>query len=199
MKSKNILLGVTASIAIYKVCEVIRRLLKLNFELSVVMTSNATQLISPRIFTALIGGRVYPRANALAWGRISHAKIFSEQDEFTGSLNWELEHISLAKRADLVLIVPATANIIGKIASGIADDLLTTTVIATRAPVLIAPAMNDQMYRNKIVQANIQRLKGLGFKFIGPKTGKLACGDIGVGHLAEVETIITKAKRELSL
>ena len=178
MKKKNIILGIAASIAIYKACDIIRGLLKANVCLSAVMTRNATHLMSPQVFSALIGGRVY-------W------------DEFASSSNWEIEHISLAKRADLVLIAPATANIIGKIANGIADDLLTTTVMATRALVVIAPAMNENMYKNKIVQANIQKLKGLGFKFIGPMTGKLACGDVGVGHLAEVEIIVKQVKRFL--
>lgn len=178
MKAKNIILGVTASIAIYKACEIARRLTKDNLCLGVVMTKNATRLISPQVFSSLIGGRVY-------W------------DEFANSANWEIEHISLAKKADLVLIAPATANIIGKIANGIADDLLTTLIMAVRVPVLIAPAMNENMYKNKIVQANIQRLKSLGYKFIGPKTGKLACGDVGVGHLAEVEEIVRTVKRSL--
>ena len=178
MKSKSIILGVSASIAIYKACEIIRRLLKANLGLSVVMTKNATRLISPQVFSSLISGPVY-------------------SDEFVHPANWEIEHISLARKADLVLIAPATANIIGKIANGIADNLLTTTVMATRAPVLIAPAMNENMYRNKIVQRNIKNLKNLGYKFIGPKMGKLACGDVGIGHLAEVETIVKTVKRFL--
>ncbi len=178
MRVKNIILGVTASIAIYKACEIARRLLKTNLDISVVMTRNATRLISPQVFSSLVGGRAY-------W------------DEFKSPANWEIEHISLAKKADLVLIAPATANIIGKIANGIADDLLSTTVMATRAPVLIAPAMNEDMYKNKIVQANIRKLKTLGYKFIAPMRGKLVCGDIGSGHLAEVETIIKEVKRSL--
>jgi phosphopantothenoylcysteine decarboxylase/phosphopantothenate--cysteine ligase len=178
MKKKHIILGVTASIAIYKACEITRRLLKTNLDVSVVMTRNATRLISTQVFSSLVGGRAY-------W------------DEFKDPANWEIEHISLAKKADLVLIAPATANIIGKIANGIADDLLTTTIMATRAPVLIAPAMNENMYRNKIVQANIQKLKNLEYKFIAPTRGKLACGDVGSGHLAEVETIIKEVKRSL--
>jgi phosphopantothenoylcysteine decarboxylase/phosphopantothenate--cysteine ligase len=180
MRKKHIILGVTASIAIYKACEIIRKLLKANLGLSAVMTNNATRLISPQVFSSLICGRVY-------W------------DEFASPANWGLEHISLAKRADLILIAPATANIIGKIANGIADDLLTTTVMACRAPVLIAPAMNENMYKNKIVQINIQKLKSLGYEFIGPKIGKLACGDVGIGHLAEVETIVKAVKRLLTI
>ena len=178
MKTKNITLGVTASIAIYKACEIARRLVKDNLCLDVVMTRNATQLISPRVFSSLIAGRVY-------W------------DEFASSANWEIEHISLAKKADLVLLAPATANIIGKIANGIADDLLTTLIMAVRVPVLIAPAMNENMYKNKIVQVNIQRLRSLGYQFVGPKTGKLACGDVGLGRLAEVEEIVKAVKKHL--
>ena len=178
MKARNVVLGVTASIAIYKSCEIIRRLLKANIGLDVVMTKNATRLISPRVFSSLIGAAVY-------W------------DEFKSQTGWQTEHIALAKKADLILIAPATANIIGKIAHGIADDLLTTTIIATQAPILIAPAMNEEMYRNRIIQANIKILKNLGFKFIGPVSGKLACGDIGIGHLAEVETIIREVKKLL--
>ncbi|MFC1657796.1 flavoprotein [Candidatus Omnitrophota bacterium] len=178
VKRKNILLGVTASIAIYKACEIASRLLEGDFTVSVVMTGHAARLISARVFSSLVGGPVYC-------------------DEFQHPADWDIEHISLAKKADLLLIAPATANIIGKIASGIADDLLSTTVMATRAPVLIAPAMNENMYKNKIVQENIRKLKGLGFKFIGAETGRLACGDIGVGRLAEVETIVRQVKRLL--
>jgi phosphopantothenoylcysteine decarboxylase/phosphopantothenate--cysteine ligase len=178
MRPKNIILGITASIAIYKACEIVRRLVKANLSLSIIMTKNATRLISPLVFSSLAAGQVY-------------------SDEFTHPANWKIEHVSLAKKADLVLIAPATANIIGKIAAGIADDLLTTTIMATRAPVLIAPAMNENMYKNKIVQANINSLKKLGFKFIEPKIGKLACGDVGVGHLREVETIIKAVKQHL--
>ena len=178
MKKRNIILGVTGSIAIYKACEIIRRLLEDHCSLSVVMTEHAAQLISPQVFSALSGGTVY-------W------------NEFATPANWEIEHVSLAKKADLILIAPATANMIGKIAQGIADDLLSTTVMATRAPVLIAPAMNENMYKNKIVQENIRKLKGLGYKFIEARIGKLACGDVGVGHLAEVETIVSEVKRLL--
>ena len=176
MKTKNIILGITASIAIYKACEILRRLSQSRLCLSVIMTKNATRLISPQVFSSLSGKQVYC-------------------EEFKNQANWEIEHISLAKKADLVLIAPATANIIGKIANGIADDLLTTTIMATRAPVLIAPAMNENMYKNKIVQANIKKLKSCGFKFIEPKVDRLACGDVGVGSLAEVE-IILKAVRQ---
>ncbi|MBU0549460.1 MAG: hypothetical protein KJ838_03985 [Candidatus Omnitrophica bacterium] len=178
MKSKNIVLGVTASIAIYKACEIIRRFQKDNLKLSVVMTKNATRLISPQVFSSLTGGPVYC-------------------DEFAGPANWTIEHISLAKQADLVLIAPATANIIGKIANGIADDLLSTLILAVKVPVYIAPAMNEVMFNNKILQSNIHKLKKLGFGFIEPIRGKLVCGDVGVGHLASVETIVKEVRRGL--
>ena len=178
MKTNKIILGVTASIAIYKACEILRCLIKNNISVSVVMTENATKLISPQVFASLSGTRVYI-------------------DEFVDPVNWDIEHIALSKKAGLVLITPATANIIGKIANGIADDLLSTIVMACRAPVLIAPAMNDNMYKNKIVIANIQKLKSMGYKFIGPDRGRLACGDIGIGHLAEVKAIVTEVKKIL--
>ncbi len=180
MKSKRVILGVTASIAIYKACEIIRQLLRNNICINVVMTEHAAHLISPQVFSSLSGGRAY-------W------------DMFADTYDWKIQHISLAKDADLVLIAPATANIIGKLANGIADDLLTTTVMAVRAPVLIAPAMNENMYKNRIVQDNIQKLKGLGYKFIEPNRGRLACGDVGVGHLADIETIVKAVKKQLSL
>jgi phosphopantothenoylcysteine decarboxylase/phosphopantothenate--cysteine ligase len=111
---------------------------------------------------------------------------------------WDVEHISLAKRADVFLIAPATANVIGKIANGIADDMLTTTVMATKAKVLIAPAMNTNMYENKIVQNNIQKLKDLGYEFIEPDSGRLACGDVGKGKLANVDNIIDSVLNNLN-
>jgi len=111
---------------------------------------------------------------------------------FVEPKTWDVEHISLAKKADLFLIVPATANIIGKIANGISDDMLTTTVMATKAPVLIAPAMNTNMYENVIVQNNIEFLQSLGYNFVEPDSGRLACGDIGAGKLANVDTILDR-------
>jgi phosphopantothenoylcysteine decarboxylase/phosphopantothenate--cysteine ligase len=175
-KAKNIVLGVTASIAIYKACELVHRLKEEGFVVEVVMTPEAEELIRPIVFQSLSANKVYSR-------------MFAEADA------WEIEHIALAQRADLVLIAPATANIIGKIASGICDDLLTCTVCATHAPVLMAPAMNENMYQNSIVQANIKKLKSLGYKFIGPTKGKLACGKVGTGCLAEVADIVKEVKR----
>lgn len=177
-EKKNIILGVTASIAIYKACEIVRRLSKEGFRISVVMTDEAKELISPIVFQGLSGNRVY-------------SGLFSQPD------TWEIEHISLADKADLILIAPATANIIAKIACGICDDLLTCVVSATRAPVLLCPAMNENMYLNKITQENIRKLKSLRYKFVEPRTGRLACGTTGMGCLAEVEQIVKEAKKLL--
>jgi phosphopantothenoylcysteine decarboxylase/phosphopantothenate--cysteine ligase len=175
---KNIVLGVTASIAIYKACEILRRLKGENFSVSVVMTKEAGELIRPIVFSSLSGTKVY-------------SGLFELPEA------WQIEHVSLAEQADLILIAPATANIIGKIASGICDDLLTCIVSATRAPIMIAPAMNENMYRNKITQENIRKLKSLGYKFIEPVKGRLACGKLGLGCLAEVETIFQEVKKNL--
>ena len=175
-KKKNIILGVSASIAIYKACDIVRRLKVQGFLVTVVMTPEAEELIRPIVFQSLSGNKVY-------------RGLFAEPDA------WEIEHISLAERADLVVIAPATANIIGKIAHGISDDLLTCVVCATKAPILICPAMNENMYRNRITQDNIKKLKSLGYKFIEPVEGNLACGKVGVGCLAEVETIIKEVKK----
>lgn len=177
-KKKNIILGVTASIAIYKACDILRRLKEQGFAVTVVMTPEAEEFIKPIVFQSLSGNKVY-------------------RGLFDDSGPWEIEHISLAEGGDLVLIAPATANIIGKIACGICDDLLTCICCATKAPVLICPAMNENMYKNKIAQENIKKLKSLGYKFVEPVKGELACGKVGVGCLAEVETIIKEVKKIL--
>jgi len=178
-KGKNIILGVTASIAIYKACELIRRLRECGFAVKVVMTKEAEELVRPIVFSSLSGNQVY------------QSGIFDQPD------TWEIEHISLAQDADLILIAPATANIIARISAGICDDLLTCTVCASKAPVLIAPAMNEIMYNNKITQANIGKLKSCGYKFISPRKGVLACGKSGVGCLAATEDIVKEVKKYL--
>jgi phosphopantothenoylcysteine decarboxylase/phosphopantothenate--cysteine ligase len=178
MKNKNILLGVTASIAIYKACEILSRLKTQGFQVTVVMTPEAQEFIKPIVFESLSGNKVY-------------CKLFDRAEAY------DIEHVSLAKKADLILIAPATANIIAKIACGICDDLLTCVVCATKAPVLICPAMNENMYKNKITQANIKKLESLGYKFVEPRRGRLACDEIGIGALAEVETIIKEVKKIL--
>ena len=173
-KNKELILGVCASIAIYKACEIVRRLKELGYSVTVVMTKESKELIGQVLFANLSGNKVYT-------------------DMFDSPEQWDIEHVSLARKANLVLIAPATANIIGKIASGISDDLLTCVVCATKAPVLIAPAMNENMFLNKITQANIKELKSLGYKFVEPVKGKLACGAVGMGCLAGVETIVKEA------
>ncbi|KPK98485.1 MAG: phosphopantothenoylcysteine decarboxylase [Omnitrophica WOR_2 bacterium SM23_72] len=177
-QKKSIILGVTASIAIYKACEILRRLQDQSFSVSVVMTEEAKELIRPVVFQSLSGNRVY-------------GSLFGDPDV------WEVEHVSLAERCDLILVAPATANIIGKIANGICDNLLTCLLCATRKPVVICPAMNELMFRNRIVQENIRKLKSHGYKFVEPIRGRLACGKVGIGCLAEVETIVKEVKRIL--
>ena len=165
-----IVLGVTGGIAAYKSCELLRSFQKEGIDVFVVMTKNATQFIAPLTFETLSGHPV-----AL--------------DTFIRPETWEVEHIALAKRADLFLIAPATANMLAKIAHGIADDMLSTTVLATKAPVLVAPAMNAGMYQNAATQENLNILRKRGIHIIGPESGMLACGDVGVGRLADINTI----------
>ncbi len=165
--------------AIYKSCDLIRRLIEENFSVTVVMTEAAEEFIKPLLFQSLSGNKVY-------------------RGMFDAPESWNIEHISLADTADLVLIAPATANIIGKIAAGICDDLLTCVVAATKSKVAICPAMNENMYNNIIVQGNINKLKKAGYYFIGPKKGKLACGKTGLGCLAEVDLIVKETKNLLA-
>ena len=169
-KVKQVVLGVCGSIAAYKAGDIIRRLQDNHCEVTVIMTKEAAEFITPLTLSCLSGRNVY--------------------SDMFDKYSWRMAHIELARDTDAVLIAPATANIIGKLASGIADDLLSTFVITNRAPVFIAPAMNDEMYANSIVRDNCARLKKHGFKFIEPVKGKLACGTVGVGHLAEVEDIV---------
>ena len=177
-KLKRVVLGVTGSIAAYKACDIARQLMEKGVRVSAVLTREAEHFITPLTLSALTG-----------------------EDAYHGSLkdphSAEMPHITLAQEADLVLIAPATANLIGKMAHGLADDLLTCIVLGTKAPVLIAPAMNSKMYANTIVQSNCAILKKNGFKFIEPTKGKLACGDVGVGHLADEETIVKAVLRSL--
>ena len=177
MKSKKtIVLGVSGSIGSYKAADLVSSLLKKGYEVFVVMTKEAKEFITPLTLQTLSGNKVY-------------CDMFEIPEE------WDTKHVSLAKRAALILIAPATANIIGKLAGGICDDMLTSTVVASEAPVLIAPAMNDVMYNNKIVQENITKLKGIGYKFVGPKVGRLACGYEAIGCLADVETIVKEVEK----
>lgn len=167
---KTVVVGVTGGIAVYKALDVISRLRKADINVHVIMTKSAMEFVTPLSFQSLSQNMV-----------VHH--MFDEPKA------WEIQHISLAKKADLMLIVPATANIIGKVANGIADDMLSTTIMATKAPVIFAPAMNTNMYNNPIVQENINKLKNYGYRFISPDSGRLACGDIGDGKLANSELI----------
>lgn len=178
MEGVNVVLGVTGGIAVYKACDLVSRLKKLGANIDVIMTKSATEFVAPLTFQSLALNRVVT-------------------DMFDAPQTWDIEHISLAKKADIFVIAPATANIIGKIAGGIADDMLSTTVMATRAPVLIAPAMNTQMYENPIVQENIRKLKALGYYFVEPESGRLACNDVGKGKLANPEEILRQIQKVL--
>ena len=178
-KKPCVVLGVCGGIAAYKACEVLRILQKNGCDVFVVMTENACRFLAPLTFETLSG---HPVA----------------KDTFERPATWEVEHIALAKRADLFLLVPATANIIAKMAAGLADDMLSTTVLATAAPVLVAPAMNTGMYRNPATLANISLLKSRGVRFVPPVTGHLACGDEGEGKLNDPETIAACALELLS-
>lgn len=170
MKKPCVVLGVTGGIAVYKACELLRLLQKRGIDVFVVMTQNACRFVAPLTFETLSG---HPVA----------------VDTFDRPQTWEVEHIALAKRADLFLIAPATANIMGKMACGIADDMLSTTVMATRAPVLVAPAMNTGMWENAAVQQNVKTLRARGVEIVAPVSGHLACGDSGAGKLEDVEVI----------
>jgi phosphopantothenoylcysteine decarboxylase/phosphopantothenate--cysteine ligase len=168
--TKTVVIGVSGGIAVYKALDVISRLRKENVEVHVIMTKSAIEFVNPISFQSLSQNMVI-------------------HDMFEEPKAWEIQHISLAKKADLLLVVPATANIIGKVANGIADDMLTTTIMATKAPVIFAPAMNVNMYNNPVVQHNIEKLKTYGYDFISPTSGRLACGDVGEGKLAQTEEI----------
>ena len=171
LKDKNIVLGVSGGIAVYKSVDLVSRLKKQGANVDVIMTEAATKFVTPLTFQTLSLNPVYI-------------------DMFGEPKNYDVEHISLAERADLFVIAPATANIIGKIATGIADNLLTTTVMATKSKVIFAPAMNTNMYLNPIVQKNISYLKELGYEFIDPGTGMLACQTYGPGRMAEPVDIL---------
>jgi len=166
LRGKKIVLGVSGGIAAYKACELVSRLKKLNADVHVIMTASAAKFVTPLTFQSLSLNQV-------------------AVDMFDTPNYWEIEHISLAKLADVIVIAPATANIIGKLANGIADDMLSTTIMATKAKVLIAPAMNTNMYENPVLQRNIKILSELGYIMIPPAEGRLACGDVGKGKMAE--------------
>ncbi|MFC1734514.1 bifunctional phosphopantothenoylcysteine decarboxylase/phosphopantothenate--cysteine ligase CoaBC [Candidatus Hydrogenedentota bacterium] len=170
--SKTIILGVCGSIAAYKACEIASALVKEGVDVHTVMTNSATKFVAPLTFETL-----------------THKPVVF--DMFDGKISWDNTHIPLANKADLLLIAPASANMLGKFASGIADDFLTTVYLAVRCPVLIAPAMNDRMYDHTAVKRNVEILKGRGTEFIEPEEGPLACGTVGKGRLAEPGAIVS--------
>lgn len=179
LKDKNIVLGVCAGIAAYKAVEIVSRLKKAGAKVHVIMTEEAVHFVTPLTFREI-------SANPVAvsmWEKVTQ---------------WNVEHIALANLADLILIAPATANIIGKTANGIADDMLTTTIMATKAPVFFAPTMNSNMLTNPIVQDNLNRLHVMGYHIISPESGALACGDSGIGRLPEPESIVASVDQYFS-
>ena len=180
LEGKTVVLGVTGGIAAYKSCEVVSRLRKQGAQVFVIMTKNACQFVAPMTFETLSNN---PCVN----------------DTFERPERWEVEHVALAKKADLFLIAPATANIMAKMAHGIADDMLSTTVLATKAPVLIAPAMNTGMWTNEATQENLRILKARGVMTIGPEGGLLACGDVGAGRMSEPVDIVSRCVELLSV
>lgn len=171
MNKKCVVLGVTGGIASYKALDIVSKLKKLNYDVNVIMTKSALQFIHPLPFQSLSGNMV-------------------SKDMFEEPKAFEIQHISLAKKADMILVAPATANIIGKVANGIADDMLSTTIMAATCPVVFVPAMNTNMYKNPIVKNNIEKLKSFGYEFINPISGRLACGDVGEGKMADTEDIV---------
>lgn len=176
MANKEIIIGVTGGIAAYKVGDIISQLKKNNFNVTVVMTQEAQKFVTPLTFAVLSQNKVY-------------AKLFEKQD------NWDVKHVDLAKKAKVILVAPATANIIAKVACGIADDLLSCIILDTNAKVVFAPAMNERMYKNPMTQDNISRLVKAGYKFVGPKKGRLACGEEGLGCMADINDIVKEVKR----
>ena len=178
LKGKTVLLGVTGSIAAYKMANVASMLMKMHANVHVLMTQNATYFINPITFETLTGNKCLV-------------------DTFDRNFEFSVEHVSLAKQADVFLVAPATANVIGKIANGLADDMLTTTFMACKCPKIISPAMNTQMYENKIVQDNIEKCKAYGMQIITPDSGRLACGDVGSGKLPSEEVLVDAILKEI--
>lgn len=171
LTGKTIVLGVTGSIAAYKIANLASMLVKLNADVHVIMTQNATHFITPMTFETLTNNKCIV-------------------DTFDRNFNFDVKHVSLAKLADVFLVAPCTANVIGKVANGICDDMLTTTIMATKAPVLFSPAMNTGMWENPILQDNLQKLKSYGYHIIEPVEGRLACGDTGSGKMPSEDTLL---------
>lgn len=180
LTNKNVVIGVTGSIAAYKIANLASMLVKQHANVDVIMTENATNFINPIAFETLTSNKCIV-------------------DTFDRNFQFNVEHVSLAKKADIFLVAPASANVIGKMAAGIADDMLTTTLLAAKCPIYVAPAMNTNMYTNPIVQDNIAKLKSYGVHFITPATGRLACNDVGIGKLASEDILMDNILREIAM
>lgn len=179
LKGKTVLLGVTGSIAAYKIANLASMLMKLHCNVHVIMTQNATNFINPITFETLTNNRCLV-------------------DTFDRNFQYNVEHVALAKQADVVMIAPASANVMAKLAHGLADDMLTTTVLACQCKKIVSPAMNTQMYNNPITQDNMQILRNYGFEVIDPASGYLACGDIGAGKMPEPEVLLDYILKEIA-
>lgn len=179
LKDKNIVIGITGGIASYKICGLITHLVNEGARVKVIMTKNATDFINPLTF------------EVLSKNKVAVDMFVEENCNYIG-------HIEYGQHADIIVIAPATANIIGKISSGIADDMLSSTIVASTKPVLFVPAMNEYMYLNRIVQNNIEKLKSYGYLFLKPEVGTLACGTSGIGKLPNTKIIFDKIKKILS-
>ena len=179
LKGKTVVLGVTGSIAAYKIANLASMLVKQHADVNVIMTHNATNFINPITFETLTGNKCLV-------------------DTFDRNFQFNVEHVALAKRADIFMVAPASANVIGKMANGIADDMLTTTILAAKCPKLVSPAMNTNMYENQIVQDNLKKLENYDFEIIDPASGYLACGDTGAGKMPEPETLFAYIMRTIA-
>lgn len=180
LKGKTVVLGVTGSIAAYKIANLASALVKLHADVHVIMTQNATNFINPITFETLTSNKCLV-------------------DTFDRNFQYNVEHVSLAKKADVFLVAPASANVIGKIANGIADDMLTTTIMACKCKKIISPAMNTNMFENPIVQDNLKKMQHYGYEVIDPACGYLACGDTGAGKMPEPETLLAYILREIAV
>lgn len=180
LKGKTVVLGVTGSIAAYKIANLASALVKLHADVHVIMTQNATNFINPITFETLTSNKCLV-------------------DTFDRNFQFNVEHVSLAKKADIFMVAPASANVIGKIANGIADDMLTTTIMACKCPKIISPAMNTNMFENPIVQDNLKKLEHYGYEIIDPACGYLACGDTGAGKMPEPDVLLSYILRTIAL
>jgi phosphopantothenoylcysteine synthetase/decarboxylase len=176
LENKNIILGICGCIAAYKSCDIVRGLVKLKANVECILTANGSEFITPLTLQTLSKNKVY-------------------MDMFVTIDKWEINHISLAQKSDIIVIVPATTDIIAKLACGRSDELLTCTVLTSKSLILICPAMNSNMFYHKATQNNIETLKNYGYKFIMPENGELACGDYGNGRLASIDVIISTIEK----